>query len=70
MNDAITLEQAYIRFTDTLWTNTASVRIRPIIMDMLKKEHSEKRMRMLRASSNYDRAAARYYAKHGTVGEY
>jgi len=70
MNDAITIEQAYLRFTDTLWTNTASVRIRPIIMDMLKREHSEMKMRRVRSASNYDKAAAAYYAKHGTVGEF
>ena len=70
MNDAIEIEQKYLNMVDTLCTNTASVRILPIVMDILKKDHSEKRMRMLRASSNYDRAAARYYAKHGTVGEY
>jgi len=70
MNDAITLEQTYLRFTDTLWTNTASVRIRPVIMDMLKREHSEMKMRRVRSAALYDQAAARYYAKHGTVGEY
>jgi hypothetical protein len=55
----------YLEICNTFLTNTASVRFRPIIMEMLKAEANSPT-----PQSNYDQRAAEYYAKHGTVGEF
>lgn len=70
MNEAIEIEQRYLDIVDTLWTNTASVSIRPQIMRLIKQDAVVSKMHNLRAQSLYEAAAARYYAKHGTVGEF
>jgi hypothetical protein len=59
------VKQKYLEICNTLMTNTASVRFRPIIMAMLKEDSKKPQ-----PISNYDKAAADYYAKHGTVGEF
>ena len=60
----------YLSICNTFITNTASVRIRPVIMKMLKEEAESKVIALQNASEAYDRAARAYYNKHGTVGEY
>lgn len=55
----------YLEICNTFLTNTASVRFRPIIMEMLKAEANRPT-----PQSDYDKAASEYYAKHGTVGEF
>lgn len=65
-----TIKEKYLAICNTLMTNTASVRFRPIIMQMLKADAEQQRTAKKRSSDAYDRAAAAYYKKHGTVGEY
>ena len=57
----------YLEICNTFLINTASVRFRPIIMEMLKAEAKQPHHT---SQSNYDQRAAEYYAKHGTVGEF
>ena len=75
MNDIITLEQKRIELQDTVWLNRGSFLFKKIIADTLKKDFIESKMRSFRVSSDefssaYEVAAAVYYSKYGTAGEF
>jgi len=69
-NEMVELTQKMFYYLDTFEINSGRAVAREIIIDELKKELSEKKMRQLRASSSYERGAIAYYRKHGTVGEF
>ena len=54
----------------TFWQNKAWVKAINILHDEIKKDFLEEKMRKLRASTSYERGAAAYYNKYGTVGEF
>lgn len=65
-----TIKEKYLAICNTLMTNTASVRFRPIIMKMLKSDAEQQRIAKEVSIKSYDKVAADYYKKQGTVGEY
>jgi hypothetical protein len=54
----------------TFWMNKGWVKALNAIHEGVKEDFVKEKMRKLRASTSYDRGAAAYYAKHGTVGEF
>ena len=62
--------ERYQELTSTFVPNSAKERLSGQILDLLKKDAVEKRMRLLRASSAYERGALKYYSKYGTAGEF
>ena len=69
-NEMVELTQKMFYYLDTFMINNGRKLAADIIMDELKKDVSEKKMRLLRAGSLYEKSAREYYAKHGTVGEF
>lgn len=69
-NDMVELEKAILSYTDTFMVNNGRKLAKEIITDCLKKDMVDSKMKSLRASNAYDRAAAAYYNKYGTVGEF
>jgi hypothetical protein len=69
-NEMVELTQKMFYYLDTFMINNGRKLAADIIMDELKKDVSEKKMRLLRAGSLYEKNAREYYAKHGTVGEF
>lgn len=65
-----TTEAKRIELEDTVWLNRGCFLFKEIIRDCLKKDYVESKMRSLRAESLYNKRAAEYYAKHGTIGEF
>lgn len=57
-------------YLDTFEINSGRETARQILLDELRKDAVEKKMRSLRASSAYERAAVEYYNKYGTSGEF
>ena len=60
----------YQELTSTFVPNSAKDRLSGQILDLLKRDAVEKRMRLLRASSAYERSALKYYQRYGTSGEF
>ena len=54
----------------TFWMNKGWVKALTAIHQGVKEDYVSEKMRKLRASTSYDRAAASYYQKHGTAGEF
>ena len=69
-NEMVELTQKLFYYLDTFEINKGRDVAREIIIDELKRDMVEKKMRQLRASSAYERGAIAYYRKHGTVGEF
>ena len=57
-------------YLDTFEINSGRETARQIILDTLRKDAIENKMRGLRAKYSYERGAKEYYDKHGTVGEF
>lgn len=57
-------------YLDTFDINSGRETARHIILDELRKDMVEKKMRQVRATSAYDRGAIAYYRKNGTIGEF
>jgi len=55
---------------NTFWQNRGYVKALLAIHETVRDDYFFEKMRKLRASTSYDRGAAAYYAKHGTVGEF
>lgn len=70
MSEVVTVEQKILSYMDTFVCNSGRNLAKKVITDMVKKDFVEEKMRKLRASSSYERSAAAYYKKHGTVGEF
>lgn len=54
----------------TFWMNKAFPKALCILHEEIKKDFVQEKMRKLRASTSYERGAAAFYAKNGTVGEF
>ena len=66
----VELTEKLFYYLDTFEINSGRAVAREIIIDELKRDMVEKKMRQVRASSAYERGAIAYYRKHGTVGEF
>ena len=66
----VSLEQKRLELESTVMQNRASYLFKKIIADTLKKDAVEEKMKMLRASSLYEKSAVAYYNKYGTQGEF
>ena len=54
----------------TFWQNKGWIKATIAIHAGVKEDYVNEKIRKLRASTSYERSAAAYYAKHGTVGEF
>lgn len=54
----------------TFWMNKGWAKALNAIHEGVKEDYVKEKLRKLRASTSYERGAAAYYAKHGTVGEF
>jgi hypothetical protein len=57
-------------YLDTFEINSGRETARQILLDELRKDAVEKKMRSVRSTYLYEKGAREYYAKHGTVGEF
>ena len=69
-NEMVDLTNKLFYYLDTFEINGGRETARKILLDELRKDVVEKKMRSLRSSSLYEKGAREYYAKHGTVGEF
>jgi DNA-binding response OmpR family regulator len=69
-NEMVELTQKMFYYLDTFMINNGRKLAADIIMDELKKDVFDQKMRRLRAGSMYEKGARDYYNKHGTVGEF
>jgi len=69
-NQMVVLTAKFFYYLDTFEINSGRETARQILLDELRKDAVEKKMRSLRSTSLYEKGAAEYYAKHGTVGEF
>lgn len=70
MNDMIEITQKLFYYLDTFEINGGRETARQIILDELRKEMVENKMRQLRAKNVYEKQAREYYNKYGTAGEF
>jgi len=70
MNEIIELHNKMFYYLDTFAINNGRKVANQIILDCLKKDMVESKMRKVRSAYLYEKGAAEYYAKHGTVGEF
>jgi len=54
----------------TFWVNRGYVKATLAIHEALKEDYFFEKMRLVRASTAYDRGAVEYYNKYGTQGEF
>ena len=54
----------------TFWMNKGWVKALMAIHEGVKEDYVKEKMCKLRASTAYERGAAAFYAKNGTVGEF
>ena len=66
----VMIEQKAIELLDTFVVNKGRVKAKSIILDCLKKDAVDKRMRLIRGASLYEKRAREYYNKYGTSGEF
>lgn len=66
----VEVTEKLFEYLDTFTINSGRETARQILLDELRKESVEKKMRSLRSASLYEKGAREYYAKHGTVGEF
>jgi hypothetical protein len=66
----VELTEKLFYYLDTFEINGGRETARQIILDELRRDMVEKKMRQLRAKYSYERGAREYYNKHGTVGEF
>ena len=57
-------------YLDTFEINSGRETARQIILDTLRKDAIENKMRQLKAQNVYEQGAKEYYAKYGTSGEF
>lgn len=69
-NDIVELEQKCLSYLDTFVVNNGRTLAKQIILDALKKDAVEQKMRSVRCSYLYHRSAVEYYNKYGTAGEF
>ena len=54
----------------TFWQNKGWIKATVAIHEAVRDDYFFEKIRKLRASTSYDRGAAAYYAKYGTIGEF
>ena len=69
-NQMVNVTNKLFYYLDTFEINSGRETARQILLDELRKDAIEKKMRSLRSASLYEKGAREYYAKHGTVGEF
>lgn len=66
----VTIKEKYLAICNTLMINTASVRFRPIFMEIIKQDAADKIKSRQEAEEVYNKLAKAYYDRYGTSGEY
>lgn len=66
----VELTEKLFYYLDTFEINSGRETARQIILDELKRDIVEKKLRQIRATSAYENGAIAYYNKYGTVGEF
>jgi len=66
----VEITEKLFKYLDTFEVNSGRETARQIILDTLRKDAIENKMRTLRSASLYEKGAREYYAKHGTSGEF
>ena len=66
----VELTEKLFYYLDTFEINGGRETAREILLNELKKNAVEEKIRLLRAKSAYEKGAREYYAKHGTQGEF
>ena len=70
MNEIVELHKKMFYYLDTFTNNSGREVAKNIILDTLKKDAVESKMRSVRSTYLYEKGAREYYAKYGTVGEF
>lgn len=66
----VELTEKLFYYLDTFEINSGREKAREILLDVLRKDAVEQKMRSVRSSYLYKKGEAEYYAKYGTVGEF
>jgi len=69
-NEMVDLTNKLFYYLDTFEINGGRETAREILLNELKKNAVEEKIRLLRAKSAYEKGAREYYAKNGTQGEF
>ena len=69
-NEMVDLTNKLFYYLDTFEINGGRETARKILLDELRKDAVEQKMRSVRGTYLYEKGAREYYAKHGTVGEF
>lgn len=69
-NQMVDVTNKLFYYLDTFEINSGRETARQIILDTLRKDAIENKMRQLRAQNLYEKGAREYYAKYGTSGEF
>lgn len=70
MNEIIEVHKKMFYYLDTFMTNSGRDKAKGIILDALKKDAVEAKMRSVRSTYLYEKGAREYYEKYGTHGEF
>jgi hypothetical protein len=70
MNEIVELHKKMFYYLDTFINNSGREVAKNIILDSLKKDAVESKMRSVRSTYLYEKGAREYYNKYGTVGEF
>ena len=68
--EMVVLTAKLFYYLDTFEINGGRETARQILLDELRKDAVEKKMRSVRSASLYEKGAKAYYAKYGTSGEF
>ena len=70
MNEIVELHKNMFYYLDTFTNNSGREVAKNIILDTLKKDAVESKMRDVRSDYLYRKGALEYYNKYGTIGEF
>ena len=70
MKEMVEVTEKLFEYLDTFTVNSGRETARQIILDTLRKDAIENKMRQLRAQNLYEKGAREYYAKYGTQNEF
>ena len=66
----VEVTEKLFEYLDTFEVNSGRETARQILLDELRKDAIENKMRGLRAQNVYEKSAKEYYAKYGTQNEF
>ena len=69
-NQMVDVTNKLFYYLDTFEINSGRETARRILLDELRKDAIENKMRQLRSQNLYEKGAREYYAKYGTSGEF